>query len=221
MCKYRRCSDTKEVLRGIGLTLGLVFCLTFVQASPLDGQIQRTVGIHLGQIRAKQLWDDPISGGSADGVMVGVNVDVPTPARLLSVRAGASYVQRGSVVWDEVLDPERQFPANVRSHYLSIPVQGKLGFRFGPGGIYLLAGPTVDLLLETQCPQDLCRLLDEERPSVLSMTVGTGVSFDFRDRFRVDLEVWLTEGLTEAYSSTSTGVRYRSMGVLFRTCLPF
>ncbi len=188
---------------------------------PLNGQVRRTVGVHVGETRSHQVWSGPISSRTANGLSLGVNVDVPTPAEFLSIRVGLGYVRRGSEVWDEDLDPNGAAPTNIRSHYLSVPVQGKVRWRFGPGTVYLFAGPAVDHLLETGCDQDLCRVLREELPTVLSVTAGSGVSVDFGDRFRVELEVQLAEGLTEAYRADSSGIRYRTVEILFRAGFPF
>ncbi|MBT8398295.1 MAG: PorT family protein [Gemmatimonadetes bacterium] len=209
---------------GSRLPLGLWFLfLSGALLTPAETEAQptRSLGFHLGQIRARQLWDDPISGQSSNGLAAGVQVDIPTPARFLSVVVGLAYAQRGSIVWDTELDPDRELTAVVRSHYLEVPILGKLGAKVGPGGAYLLGGATVDLLLETQCPQDFCVLLAEDRPMVLSVTVGGGVSVDVGESARVDLEVRLTEGLSGAYSSGSTGIRYRSVEFLIRAGVPF
>ncbi len=186
-----------------------------------SGQVGRTVGFHLGQVRSHQIWNGPISTETANGFSLGVNVDVPTPVPFLSIRAELGYVGRSSVVWDEVFDPERLAAANVRSHYLSIPIHGKVRFGLGPLSAFLLAGPTLDQLLETQCTQSFCQVLSEERPTVLSVGIGSGVSIDFRDRFRGDLELRVTEGLTDAYVANSSGIRYRSLELLIRACMPF
>ena len=195
---------------------GFVFLLG---ASPLDGQVQRTVGVHIGQVRSHQIWSGLISTDDATGLSIGVNVDVPAP--LLSILFGAGYAGRGSVVWDEEVDPDRSLAANVRSHYMSFPLQAKLRFKLGPASVYLLAGPTVEYLMKTECTEDLCRVLHDERPAVFSGTVGGGGSMDFRDRFRADFEVRLTEGFSDAYVSNSSGIRYRSLEFLLRACFPF
>ena len=202
-----------------------LFCLFLVTsllwASPVGGQNQRTVGFHIGQVRSRQMWTGAISSANATGPSVGVNVDVPTPARFLSIRAELGYIRRGSVVWDDALDPDHLTPAHVRSHYLSIPILGKVRFRLGPGSVYLLAGPTLDQLLKTKCTQDLCSVLTDDRPTAFAVMVGSGVSIDFWDRFRADLEVRLTEGLADAYVSPSSGTHYRSSEFLLRACFPF
>ncbi|TFH66534.1 MAG: PorT family protein [Gemmatimonadales bacterium] len=203
------------------LALLILVAEAFFFVSPSSGQIRRTVGFHLGQVRSHQIWSGPISTETADGVTLGVNVDVPTPISFLSIRAEIGYVGRGSVVWDQGLDPHGLVASNVRSHYLSIPIQGKVRVRLGPASAYVFAGPSIDQLLETQCTEDLCRVLSEERPTVFNVTAGSGVSFDYRNRFRGDVEFRLTEGLTDAYLSPSSGVRYRSMEFLLRASLPF
>jgi len=211
----------RSLIPRAGPTLVFLAGLSFLWVSPSSGQVRRTVGFHLGQVRSHQLWSGPISTETAHGFSVGVNVDVPTPVSALSIRAELGYVGRGSVIWDGELDPERLSAVNVKSHYVSIPIQGKVSFRLGPAAAYLVAGPTIDQLLETQCTQGFCRVMSEEKPTVFSVTVGSGVSVDFQDRFRGDLEVRLTEGLTDAYLSNSSGIRYRSLEFLLRACLPF
>jgi hypothetical protein len=199
----------------------LLVVASLLWVSPANGQVQRTIGVHLGQVRSRQIWSGPSSTAKANGPSVGVNVDVPTPASFLSIRAEIGYVRRGSVIWDDEVDPEHLTAANVRSHYLSIPILGKVKFGLGPASFYLLAGPTLDHLLKTECGQALCSALNDDRPTAVGVTVGSGTSIDFRDRFRGDLEVRLTEGLTDAYVSRYSGVHYRSLEFLLRACFPF
>jgi hypothetical protein len=125
-------------------------------------------------------------------------------------------VQRGSEVWDKEQDPDRDLTRNVRTHYLSLPVEGKLGRGIGPLALYLSGGPVIELLLDTQCSQDLCPLLEDERPMVLGANLGVGVSVPIRDRLWVDLEARLNEGLTSTYSFAGDGLRYRSLELLAR-----
>lgn len=194
--------------------------LLFLPGSAL-AQDQRVLGFHLGQLQAHQKWDHLLSTGTARGLSFGVNVDVPTPANYLSMRVGLGYAQRGSQVWDPSVDPEKEAVARVRSHYLVSTFEGKLRARLGPVAVYVFLGPVIDLLLETQCSEDLCRVLLDERPAVLSMAGGSGVSFLFQDRLRGDFEVRLTESLSDAYRGLSSGVGYRSVEFLFRVAIPF
>lgn len=201
--------------------LFLALSLTLASPGSARAQDQRTVGFHIGQLRAHQKWEHSLSTEEADGLSFGVNVDVPTPARFLSVRVGLGYAQRGSQVWDPSVDPEMEAVARVRSHYLSSTFEGKLRARLGPVAAYVFLGPAMDLLLETQCNQNLCSILADERPAVLSAVVGSGVSIHYQDRFRGDFEVRLTEGLSDAYGALSSGVGYRSVEFLFRASFPF
>lgn len=179
------------------------------------------MGFYLGQLQSHQKWEHLLSTGTAKGLSFGVNVDVPTPTNFFSIRVGLGYAQRGSEVWDPSVDPEKEAVAQVRSHYLSSTFEGKLRARLGPAAVYVFVGPAIDLLLETQCSQDLCRVLVDERPAVLSAVVGSGLSVYYQDRFRGDFEVRLTESLSDAYRALSSGVGYRSVEFLFRASFPF
>ncbi len=103
------------MIRRAGPVFFLLAGLSFLWVSPSSGQVQRTVGFHLGQLRSRQLWSGPISTETAPGFSVGVNVDVPTPVSALSIRAEFGYVGRGSLIWDEELDPERLAAVNVKT----------------------------------------------------------------------------------------------------------
>jgi hypothetical protein len=184
-------------------------------------QEQRTVGFHIGQLQSQQKWEYLLETATSNGLSFGVNVDVPTPAEFLSIRVGLGYAQRGSQVWDPSEDPEKEEIAQVRSHYLSSTFEGKLRARFGPTAGYVFLGPAIDLLLETQCSEDLCAVLVDERPAVLSAVAGLGVSVYYQNRFRGDFEVRWTESLSDAYRGLSSGVGYRSVEFLFRASFPF
>lgn len=201
----------------------LALCLTFLclLPPPCLGQDSRTVGIHAGILRSRQLWDGPMSTSIVTGITVGVNVEVPTPASFLSIRAGLEYNRYGSAVRDGETGDGGSEALNVRSHYLGMPILGKASARAGPVGAFVFLGPTLALLLETECTRDLCRVLHDERATVLALATGAGLSVGIGDRFRGEAEVRLSEGLTAAYRATDSEVRYRSVEVLFRVRLPF
>jgi len=209
--------------RGILSSFFVLASLSFFAAatpSPLFGQIQRSIGVHIGQVQARQIWSGPISTETVNGLTVGVNVDVPTPARYLSIRAGAGYVGRGSEVREVVIDGG-EVSDRVRSHYLSFPFHGKLSLRLGPGSVYGFAGPTLETLLSTSCTEGFCSVLAGDKPLALSATAGFGLALDVGERFRAEFEVLVTEGLTDAYLAAPSGVRYRSLEFVFRSSIPF
>lgn len=205
------------LLKGLGSALLFVL----ISAGSAMGQIQRTVGFHVGQAQSRQIWDDPFASARASGPSLGVNVDVPTPFPHLSVRVGVGYVRRGSVVRDQTQGSGEETAARVRSHYLSFPFQGKLVFRLGAGALYFFGGPTIDQLLETECSQELCRVLQDEVPTVLAFSAGSGISFEIGRRLRLDLEGQLTEAVMDGYRSSLSGIRYRTFEFIFRAGFPF
>ena len=131
----------------------------------------------LGATTSRQIWNSTYSSDRLDGLALGAYVDVRTPVSFLSVRAEAGYMGRGSVVWDPGDDPERTAEARIRSHYLSVPVHGKVAGKVGPLSAYLFGGPTMDLLLNSGCSVEFCQVFREERMAVFGVAVGAGVYF--------------------------------------------
>jgi hypothetical protein len=185
-----------------------------------DAPHRGTVGVFFGMTSSREVWDGSVISDRLRGVSAGVFVDVQSPLRLLSVRAGAGYVGRGSIVWDGDQDPERRSEARVRSHYLSIPIHGKLEVGVGPLFGYLFAGPTVDFLLASQCSEEFCQMVREEKATVINAAVGGGVGFALPGGIELSLDILHTEGLNEAYLGTQGSGRNRSMELLARLGRP-
>jgi hypothetical protein len=62
--------------------------------------------------------------------------------------------------------------------------------------------------------------LEDERPMVLSVNLGGGLSIPIQDRFWGELEGRVNESLTSTYSTGGDGLRYRSSEVLLRFRFP-
>lgn len=185
-----------------------------------EGRDRGTVGVFVGRTSSRQLWNNSLSSDRLSGVGGGVYVDVRTPIPFLSIRAEAGYAGRGSVVWDEELDPERTAEAAIRSHYLSLPVHGKLGVEAGALSAYLFAGPTLDFLLDSGCSAPLCPVIREEKTTVFNLAAGAGAGVALGGGFRTDLEVRLTEGLSDAYLGNLDSARNRTVELLVRVGKP-
>jgi len=202
----------------------LALCLLglfFLEAPPLAAQEDRgTVGFFLGKTSSRQLWSGSIGSERIQGLSVGVFVDVQTPLPALSIRAEAGYAGRGTIVWDDLADPERTSEAKVRSHYLSLPVHGKAQFRFGPFSGYGFAGPTLEYLLSSGCSTQFCQVIQEENMIVLSVGGGFGIGLDLFGRYRAGIEVRFTEGLNDAYVGALDAARNRSTEILVRMGIP-
>jgi hypothetical protein len=188
--------------------------------TPPDAPHRGTVGVFLGMTSSREVWDGSVVSDRLRGVALGVFVDAQTPLRLLSIRAGAGYAGRGSIVWDGDQDPARRSEARVRSHYLSLPVHGKLEVEVGPLFGYLLAGPTVDFLLASQCSEEFCQMVLEEKGTVINAAVGGGVGFALPGGVELSFDILHTEGLSEAYLGTEGSGRNRSLELLARVGRP-
>lgn len=187
------------------------------QEGPGGGTRDRgSVGVFLGKASSRQIWSSSYSTDRLDGLALGAYVDVRTPVSFLSIRAEAGYVGRGSVVWDPDEDPERAAEARIRSHYLSVPVHGKVAGKVGPLSAYLFGGPTMDFLLGSGCSVEFCQVIREERMAVFGVAAGAGVGLDLGERFSTSFELRFTEGLGDAYLGTQNSARNRSTELLVR-----
>jgi hypothetical protein len=175
-----------------------------------------TVGVFIGRISSRQIWSPPFGTDALNGLTAGLWIEAQTPISFLSVRAEAGYAQKGTLVWDEGRDPDRNAPARVRSHYLTVPIHGKVAVRVGPLRAFLFGGPSLDLLLSSRCSEEFCQFIRDEKGAVVNAAVGTGLDFDFPGGFRVGLEGRITEGLGDAYRGEMDSARNRSTSVLAR-----
>jgi hypothetical protein len=221
--------EKRKRIRAFLLGLVGVLCLSLLARIPVAAQDDQsgpevrdwgTLGIFLGQTSSRQLWSGPVASDGLSGWSGGVFIDAQTPLPFLSVRAEAGYAGRGGVVWDEDQDPERRSEATVRSHYLSVPVHGKVGIGVGPLLGYLFAGPTVDFLLASQCSKEFCQTVREEKGAVVNVAIGGGVGAELPGGLLLSLEVRHTEGLSDAYQGTPGSARNRSREVLVRVGRP-
>lgn len=150
------------------------------------------------------------------GLTTGVFVEAQTPVSFLSVRAEAGYAAKGTVVWNEAEDPDRLLAAKVRAHYLTVPIHGKVAVALGPVAVYLFGGPTLDLLLSSQCSEQFCSFIRNEKPTVLNAALGAGVGFQAPGGYRIGVEGRITEGLGDAYLGELDSARNRSTSLLVR-----
>jgi len=189
-------------------------------AGDQDGGPLVIVGLFVGRISSRQIWSPPYETDGLKGLTAGVFVEARTPVSFLSVRAEAGYAQKGTVVWDESQDPGRNAPARVRSHYLTLPIHGKVSFDVGPAEAYVFGGPTVDFLLSSQCSEEFCQFIRDEKGTVVNAAVGGGVGFRLPGGYTVGLEGRITEGLGDAYLAEFDSARNRSTSVLVRIGRP-
>jgi len=214
-----------RVLAGLAAFLILALCgggSLEAQYGPAAPEVRDrgTLGVFLGRISSRQLWNNSFASDRLQGIGLGVYVDVRTPIPFLSIRAEAGYAGRGTLIWDEELDPERTEEATVRSHYLSLPVHGKVAVGVGPLSAHLFAGPTLDFLLSSSCSDLFCQVIREEKTVAFAVAAGAGVGLDLGGRFNLDLELRLTEGLSDAYLGTLNSARNRSVEMLVRVGKP-
>jgi hypothetical protein len=189
-------------------------------ATRSESPTPRLVGGFVGVTRARLQWDYVARSQGRRDLQLGAFVRVRTPLPGLSIQAGAGYTRRSSDNRERAPDsnpggmrggPDRLL---IRGHYLSFPLQGRMGWTVGPLTLHILAGPTLDATVHTSCEEPICPLLAEENPTVLGFLLGSGLSFRTPRGLEVGVDCRLNQGISEAYGGDTGGVTWRSLELL-------
>ncbi len=196
-----------------------VLALVAVCPRPVSAQGEGTVvGLEIGQATTIQLWKPAVPTEKYSGLVVGAFVDAATPRSGLSIRAEGAYTQRGG---DAVLDVAGQpVSTRLRMDYLTIAVHLKLSRSLGPVRAHVALGPTIDQVLRRRLDPILGQLFEEETPTVFSVTVGGGLGVWVTERLFVEIDLRLTEGVSDAHDGDFIAVRNRSVEGLLRVGIP-
>ena len=197
-----------------------VFALVAAFPRPVSAQGEGTVvGIEIGQATTTQLWKPPtVPTEKYGGFVVGAFADAATPRSGLSIRAEGAYTERGG---DAVLDVAGQpVSARLRMGYLTIAVHLKLSRSFGPASAHVALGPTIDQVLRRRLDPILSQVFEEETPTVFSVTIGGGLGVWATERLFVEVDLRLTEGVSDAHDGDFITVRNRSVEGLLRVGVP-
>ena len=203
------------------LSVGGGFAAAQESVNTPEARDRGTVGFFLGQTSSRQLWGGNLATDRLNGLSLGIFVDVQTPVPALLVRAELGYAGRGTIVWDLEEDPERAQEARVKVHYISFPVHGMVELRLGPVVGYVFAGPTVDVLVASDCSMEFCPGMGEEKGAVVNAAGGIALGFDLPREIRARFELRFTEGLGDAYLGGIVSARNRSAEMLVRLGRPF
>jgi len=175
------------------------------------------VGVVAGGARTTLLWRPEAEAEKHTGAVVGAFADVSTPIRGLSVRAAATYTERGG---DSPVDGSPPIVAGLRVRYLSVAIHAKLTKAIGPLRVHVAAGPTVDQVLSSALDPGLAQSLDRESPVVPAVTAGGGVGAWMGGGLFVGIDLRVTESLGDAYSGDFIDVRTRSVEALLHVAVP-
>lgn len=182
------------------------------------GQTPRVVvGGVGGYTQTDHVWSRDEETRSVDGLALGGFIDVQTPLSWLSAGAEAVYTQRGS---DVILDSGgTPTPGGIRTDYLSFIVRLKAALALGPARLHVAGGAGSDIVLRSRLDPVLSQVLDEEGAAPFTVTAGAGVGAWVTERFVVELEARVVEGLGTAHSGGFVSVRNRSRELVARVGL--
>ncbi len=188
-------------------------------ASGVEAQeVGTVVGLVGGLSRTEQIWKPSAAADEHVGVVAGAFAEVPTTLGGISVRAEGAVTRRGG---DVTLEAGGE-PASgrIRSTYLTVSVHGVLSRWLGPVRASVAVGPTFDQLLSSRLDPILGQALDEEKAVVLGLAAGAGLGGWVADRVRVQVDVRIVEGLSDAYDGNFVSARNRSLEGLARVAVP-
>ena len=212
-------------MRWTPVALGLMAVL--VCSSGLEAQADDTagstkeptiVGIVGGWNINDGIWKPGAESESVGGIILGAFVIARTPAPWFAIRAELTWVQRGVDVTGSIGDD----PAlgGVRSDYLTVAIHPRASMAVGPLRVHIAAGPTVDQLVRSRIDSSLAPILFRDISTVFGVGLGAGVGGTVADRYRVEVEARVFEGLGDAYSGDFVSVRNRSLEFVTRVGIP-
>mgnify|MGYP001818231541 CR=1 FL=1 len=191
-----------SVLSAISLT---------VTPATAEAQAVRSVGGHVGAVRARQLQDRGEDSGTRTGVLAGAYVDALTPVTWLSVLAEASYAERGGrFTFSEEAD------ADVRAGYLVFAVAPTARIGLGPVALAVYAGPGVETSVSTRYSPNLAAAYDTPTAQVFIALLGAGLEVHPTRRWALRMEIRHVEGVSAAFTDDAGDFRHRSTEILLR-----
>ena len=81
-------------------------------------------------------------------------------------------------------------------------------------------GPTFDQVLRRRLDPIIGQVFEEETPTVFSVTVGGGLGGWVTERLFVEIDLRITEGMSDAHDGEFIAVRNRSVEGLLRVGIP-
>lgn len=200
------------------LAMLVLACTTTSATGPIK------FGVKAGWSFAKQTWEYARYLGTVErdqrtGLAAGLFADMAvTPA--VGLRGEFLYVQKGNQVevpYRTYAGPAGTLTFKDRIDYLSIVATGKLNLTRQPVGVYLLAGPRLDIKLSTSSDIDspaTDSLIDSYKATVPGLTFGGGLEKTVGSFGTVLLEFRYDYDFADAikYVGTENGVTIKNDG---------
>jgi len=194
-------------------TVSLLPLLFVLSVAPVRAQSLRAVGVQAGRIESRWRQDRSADSDERTGPLLGVFVDVQSPADLVSLLAEASWTRRGGAY---PVGVGGAYVGEVEVDYLTVSVAPVLRVSLGPLSALTYAGPAVDMHMRTRASGELAPAFATPSPQVLSVSAGAGLELALGHGWSVRGEVRLIEGLTHAFSRDADEPRSRSTEILVR-----
>ena len=195
--------------------LGLVPIALAVAPSLVDAQTDPTrLGLVVGYASNEQIWKPSVPAEGKGGVVLGGFLNAATSVGWLSIYVDGTWVQRGGDVAGTVQGQD--VVGGLRADLLSFSIRPRANLPLGGARVFIAAGPAVDQSIRVRKDAGLTQVLDNEVASSIGVGFGGGIGATINERFALELEARLFEGLGDAASGPFVSVRNRALEVVGR-----
>ena len=174
----------------------------------LNAQFIHSYGVKTGCVIANQNFDYTDNSFNLDtqnryGLNIGTFIEFAYNSNL-HLLIETHYIQKGMVVKFKEYDPFANYGGiiefNNRVDYLSLPVLGKIAYKFNKLSPYIIVGPRIDILLGYD--SDFAAIVYDEFESIdFGGTLGLGCEFSFIGSQTFLIEMKYSPSFTNSYET--------------------
>jgi len=198
------------------LLLWLILGLTF-----LNAQLIHSYGVKTGCVIANQDFDYTDNFFNLDtqnryGLNIGAFIELFSKANL-NLLIEIHYVQKGMVVKFKEYDMFANYISTIefinRVDYISLPVLGKIAYKFNKLSPYVIVGPRIDIFLGYN--SDFAAIVYDEFESIdFGGTLGLGCEFSLISSHTFLIEMRYSPSFTNSYETDLLRVTNNSFELL-------
>ena len=187
----------------------------------LNAQFIHSYGVKTGCVIANQNFDYTDNSFNLDtqnryGLNIGTFIEFAYNSNL-HLLIETHYIQKGMVIeiseYDSQLNYIGKNEINNRVDYLSLPVLGKIAYKFKKLSPYIIVGPRIDILLGYD--SDFAAIVYDEFESIdFGGTLGLGNEFSFIGSQTFLIEIRYSPSFTNSYEADLLRVKNNSFELL-------
>ena len=188
-----------------------------------DSQLIKGYGIKVGAVNANQIWDNDFPTMDRWGLDAGIFVEAFSK-QSFSLLMEFHYVQKGFIYKTLITTEENPegngtyFTIKPKVNYFSIPFLFKIRFERESFTPYIIAGPRVDILIESKSGALGNSVFDYFKSTDFGISLGLGIEIPAKFIPSLIAEFRYSPSLTNSYSSDHLKIKNRSIEFLLGVC---